>query len=277
MPGLQDPGADGEGNMSRLLSGFVSGALVLAAFMLLGSLSGFTSWVSLAVAQEPLLVDGDFESNETGKQLRKREEPQGWYESRKDTKEGSKLLKLSTKKIGRNATKKAMIKASPQFNTYLSQRLAESQDGRFSLMWDIYVRQILPPYNRSAFQMLGNDSVRKRGPNATGAERFVFLAFENAAVAGKINLFAFEGGEQWDKRKLLVPNLDLKRWYTVCVDVDVQGEAYLVSMPGVTEKPLRVQAYETKKKPIPKVLTHISFASWNDGPGTFYIDNVRRP
>jgi len=24
----------------------------------------------------------------------------------------------------------------------------------------------------------------------------------------------------------------------------------------------------------PKRLTHISFASWNDGAGTFYIDNV---
>lgn len=231
-----------------------------------------------ARASGPLLVDGDFEQNETGKQLRGREKPQGWYESRKDGDEGRLLLKLSTKKIGRNATRKAMIKADPNFNTYLSQRLAESQAGGFSLKWDIYVKEILPPYNRSAFQMIGNGSVKGKGPNATGKERFVFLAFENAAQSGKINLFAFEGRDpdHWDTRTLLVPDLDLKKWHTIVVDLDVSKKIYRVSVAGVTEKPLEVQAYHTKGK-IPDVLTHISFASWNDGPGTFYVDNVGGP
>ncbi len=230
-------------------------------------------------AQAPLIVDGDFEANDTGVQLRKREKPQGWYESRYDKKAGRKLMMLSKKKIGGNATRKMMIKASPEYNTYGSQRLATPQDEQLSLQWDVYVREILPPYNRSCFQMIGNDKVRKRGPNATGVERFVFLAFENADEPGKMNLFAFEGGDKgaWDKRTLLVPNLALKTWHTIRVDVDVPGATYWVSVPGVTEKAIQVKAFKAKNQPIVGVLTHVSFASWNDGPGTFYVDNVRQP
>ena len=34
-------------------------------------------------------------------------------------------------------------------------------------------------------------------------------------------------------------------------------------------------SFEGAGKGAPSKLTHVSFASWNDGPGTFYIDNVR--
>jgi len=232
-----------------------------------------------ADAQTPLISDQDFEANETSAQLRKRTSTTAWYESRSDTKEGRKLLMLSRKKIGGNATRKAMIKASPQFNTYLSQGLAAPQNGRFSVQYDIYAKEILAPFNRSCFQMIGNDKVRKRGPNATGAERFVFLGFKNAATPGQIDLVAFEGGDatEWDVAEPVVKGLSLKKWYTVRLDVDVAAKTYQVSVAGVTQQPVQVQAFKPKGKPMLDLLTHISFASWNDGPGTFYIDNVRQP
>jgi hypothetical protein len=232
-----------------------------------------------AGAQAPLISDQDFEQSTTSAQLRKRAGTHDWYESRYDTKAGRKLLLLSQKKIGGNATRKAMIKASPQFNTYLSQGLTEPQTGRFSLQYDIYVKEILAPYNRSCFQMIGNDKVRKRGPNATGAERFVFLAFQAAEAPGQMNLVAFEGGDavEWSVPTTVANGLQLKKWYTVRVDVDVAAKAYQVSVAGVTPQPVRIKAFKPKGKPTPEVLTHISFASWNDGPGTFYIDNVRQP
>jgi hypothetical protein len=265
--------------MKRGILRFAS-AIPLALVPLLCNVpGGLPGGVTAASGQGSLLVDSDFESNATGKQLRAREQPQGWYESRRDGKQGRLQLKLSTKKIGGNATHKAMIKASPEFNTYLSQRLAEPQEGRLSLQWDIYVKDILPPYNRSAFQMIGNASIRGRGPNGAGGERFVFLAFERAAAPGMLNLFAFEGKspEQWDARTLLVPDLPIKKWHTIRVDLDVPQEEYMVSVIGLTTEPIRVRAFKTKKRPIPTVLTHVSFASWNDGPGTFYVDNVRQP
>ncbi|MEZ4651543.1 MAG: hypothetical protein R3E97_22645 [Candidatus Eisenbacteria bacterium] len=230
-------------------------------------------------AEIPLIVDGDFESNQSGKDLRTEEDPRGWYESRRDSKEARLQLKLSTKPIGGNETQKAMIKGDPKLNTYLSQRLGKPQEKPFSLRWDVYVKEIGSDANRSCFQMVGSNTEKGKGPNAVGAERFVFLGFENAATKGKMNLFAFEGGKDkdWSTRTMLVPDLDLGKWYTVAVAVDPAGKRYTVSVDGVTAKPAAVRAFETKKGTVPKSLTHVSFASWNDGPGTFYVDNVRVP
>ncbi|MBD3334676.1 MAG: hypothetical protein GF355_04090 [Candidatus Eisenbacteria bacterium] len=245
------------------------------ALMLLGLLPlPLPGAASTAAAQEPLLVDGDFEANDAGKELRRRERPQGWYESRRNG-DGRMQLKLSTKKIYGNATRKAMIKAHPELNTYLSQKFSRPMEERFTLKWDLAVREILPSYNRSAFQMVGDASAKGRGPNATGKERFVFLGFENAAEVGKINLFAFEGGKQWDKKRILVTDLQIRHWYTIVVEIDVENERYWVSIPHITDKSIEVRAYDSKGGP-PDKLTHISFASWNDGPGTFYVDNVER-
>ena len=243
---------------------------------------GLGGGTALVRAADPLVLDGDFEANGSGNRLRAREKGgRGWYESRNRSgpKEARLQLKLSTKPIGGNATRKAMLKAHLEHNTYLSQKLATPQRERFALAWDIYVREILAPFNRSAFQMIGNASARGRGPNGSGKERFVFLGFENAAEPGRINLFAFEGRdpEAWDTKRLLVPGLELKRWYTVRVEVDVAGETYRVSVPGATEAPVEVRAFQAKNAKIPTALTHVSFATWNDGPGTFYVDNVRVP
>jgi hypothetical protein len=226
-----------------------------------------------------LIVDGDFEANPNSVALRNRGNGPGWYESRRDGKEGRDLLQLSQKPVASNATRKAMIKASPARNTYLTQQFVVPQTGPFALQWDILVKEILPPFNRSAFQMIGNASVRGRGPNGAGKERFVFLGFESATSPGRMNLFAYEGGEteQWDTKRILIPGLVLGKWYTVRVAVDVPHQGYTVEVLGTSDGPVRVAAFHTKGAKPPTMLTHVSFASWNDGPGTFYIDNVREP
>ncbi len=256
---------------SRILVTGALAALGLCALLPLGPAVP----ISVACAQPAasLVVDGDFESTMSGTGLRGLEKPRGWYESRGDGVKGPKLVRLSKKAIAGNATKKAFFKASRKLNAYLSQAFPGPQAGRFSVQWDVLVGRILPKPNRSAYMIIGNDSVTGRGPNATGSERFVFLAFENAPAKGKLNLVAMEKASA--KPRVLVPGLDLNKWYTVKVDVDVPGKAYSVSIPGVTAAPVAVKAFEPKEKTIPSSLTHISFATWNDGPGTFFIDNVR--
>jgi len=242
------------------------------------------AWLSFAWgearAAAALIVDGDFESVKDGNDLRGRKDA-GWYESRNigGDKDARLQLMMSTNAVGGNATRKAMIKGDPKYNTYLSQALGEPQKARFSMQWDVFVREIMPPFNRSAFQMIGNAKARGRGPNGSGPERFVFLGFENAGRPGKMNLFAFEGknADAWDERTLLVADLDLEKWYTIRVDVDTAGKSYQVTVAGVTQTPLTVAAFRVKKTNPPDALTHVSFASWDDGPGTFYIDNVRVP
>ena len=227
---------------------------------------------TMVLAANELVIDGGFESIKDGNDLRKDSEGQDWYESRKD-KKGRKLLMLSTKKIYGNKTNKAMIKADPELNTYLSQRLAEPLTGSFTAKYDIALKLIRPEYDRSGFFFLGVSNDKKNGPNSTGKERFVMLGFENAGAEGKINLFAREGKNSWDDRTVLAEGLDLKTWYTITVAVDVPGGTFTVQVDdSAPSAPL--QAFRTKKQGPPEQITHVSFASWNDGAGTFYVDNV---
>lgn len=219
-----------------------------------------------------LVVDGSFENQKNGAQLRKDGKGSDWYESRKDTEEGSKLLKLSTKDIGGNATQKAMIKAHPEFNTYLSHRLTEAQDLMVTVSFDIFIREILPADNRSAFILLGGIKDKKGGPNSTGKERFVFMGFENAAEPGNINLFAREGQTKWGEKTLVAADLKLETWYTITIEANIPEGYYTTTVEGVTE-PFELESFYTKGK-TPDKITHLSFASWNDGAGTFYVDNV---
>jgi hypothetical protein len=219
-----------------------------------------------------LIVNGDFEKLTSGDDLRKDSKGQDWYESRKDG-EGRKLLKLSTKNVGGNGTKKAMIKASPELNTYLSQRFAKPQKGRFNVAYDIFIREIRPEYDRSAFMFIGGIVDKKGGPNSTARERFVYLGFENSEAEGKVNLFVREGSTKWSEKTYVVMELDLDTWYTVKLAVDVPNAVYQVSVDGVSDA-YEVEAYFYKGKTLSE-LTHISFASWNDGAGTFYIDNIK--
>jgi hypothetical protein len=244
--------------------GRLAGRFIIAAVMLVAGGSR-----SVAAG---LIVDGDFAATGSSMALRADNKGQDWGESRNDTKAGHRLLFLSKKSVAGNVTPKALIKANPDLNTYLSQRFTTPQTGEFTVRYDILVREILPDDNHSAFFMVGNDSDKKGGPNSTGAERFVFVGFENATEKGKINLFARGGSGGWEKRTIVAPNLDLGKWYTIEVVVYPSDALYAVSVKGVTQ-PVEVEAFKAGKKP-PKKLTHLSFSSWNDGAGTFYIDNV---
>ena len=88
-------------------------------------------------AAENLVAEGDFESVKNGVELRKDAKGLDWYESRKDTEEGRKLCTLSKKKIGGNATRKAMLKAHPDLNAYLSYRFPHPLEATASARYDI--------------------------------------------------------------------------------------------------------------------------------------------
>lgn len=219
-----------------------------------------------------LIVDGSFENQKNGADLRKDGKGSDWYESRKDTDEGAALLKLSTKNIGGNSTKKAMIKAHPELNTYLSHRLTAAQDLIITVSFDIFIREILPDDNRSAFILIGGIKDKKGGPNSTGKERFVFMGFENASEPGLINLFAREGQTKWTETTQVAAGLKLETWYTITIEANIPEGFYSVAVDGVTE-PFELESFYTKGK-TPDTISHLSFASWNDGAGTFYVDNV---
>jgi hypothetical protein len=261
--------------MKRIRWSIVSLAFVLAALICLSTVDRIPFGPKMARAQAPLLTDGNFEKDLASKDLRAKKPGQGWYESRIDGKLGPKLLKLSKKPVAGNATKKALIKGNAKKNTYLTQAFSQPQKGQFTIKYDILVSKIFPSPNRGAIQMIGN-VIPGKAPNGTGAQRFVFLAFENATAAGKLNLIAYEGGspQAANKKTMVAPNLDPKKWYTVTLNVNVATKAYTVSVAGVTTAPVALKAFDANGKGAPGALTHLSFASWNDGPGTFYVDNV---
>lgn len=219
-----------------------------------------------------LVPGGDFEDVKNGDDLRKDTKGLDWYESRKDTEEGRQLLKLSKKNIKGNKTKKAMIKGHPDLNTYLTYRLVEAQTMAVTATYDIMVKEILPDDNRSAFMFLGGVKDKNGGPNSTGRERFVFMGFENAAEPGKLNLFAREGSGKWAERTLVAEGLDAGKWYTLKVEANIPEGYYSVTVEGVVDG-FELESFYSKGK-TPSKISHISFASWNDGAGTFYVDNV---
>ena len=227
---------------------------------------------TLTASAAELVKDGKFNKCPNGDDLRKDTKGLDWYESRHDTDAGRAQLKLSTKNIQGNKTKKAVILADPGLNTYLTYRLAKPQTTSLTARYDILVKEILPDDNRSAFMFLGRIKDKKGGPNSTGRERFAFLGFENAQEPGKINLFVREGSTKWNEKTIVAENLDLNTWYTIKVEANIPEGWYAVSVDGVVDY-FEVESYYTKGK-TPNKISHISFASWNDGAGTFYIDNV---
>ena len=74
---------------------------------------------------------------------------------------------------------------------------------------------------------------------------------------------------------MIAPDLSLKKWYTREGRRQPAAKSYTVSVAGVTTAPVTVKAFVAKDKPTPTELTHVSFATWNDGPGVFYVDNVK--
>ena len=101
---------------------------------------------------------------------------------------------------------------------------------------------------------------------ASRASRF------SAAVATSVAPISAEPNAPLSHAAIVARELEPGRWYTITVDLWVADEVYEVSVEGVVEL-VPLDAFETKKKP-PRSITHVSFASWNDGAGTFYVDNV---
>jgi hypothetical protein len=232
------------------------------------------SLLALTGAAGDLIKDGGFEGAKKSTSLRRNDKGQDWYESRKDKKAGPKLLLLSTKTVAGNATHKAMIKGHPDLNTYLTQKLAVAQTGRCLLSYDVCVKEILPDDNRSAFCFLGASYDKKGGPNSTAKERFLFLGWENSPTTpGKLNLFAREADKDWTARTVLARDEAPMTWHHVEAAVDVKAGTYKVRVDGgAWSKDLK--AVRSPDGTWPKRLSYVSFASWNDGAGTFYVDNV---
>lgn len=215
------------------------------------------------------LADNEFDESVDSDALRADGPGQDWYESRADM---ATLLTLNTDDIGGNASSKAAIAASAVGNVYLSQELGEVQTGVFGVTWSIYVDEILdrsgPDY--SGWQMIGDDADGIRGPNSTGIDRFVYLAFEKdgGGTDGTMDLVARAPSDPWDSFTIIAPGLDMDQWYTIGVICDVGSNTYDVFLNGELVRD-NMPAFTAKSS-----LTHISFAQWNDGSGSFYVDDV---
>lgn len=196
---------------------------------------------------------------------------QDWYESRDDE---PTLVTLDEEPIGGNNTKKAKFIQSLSSNAYLSQEFNPPQSGTFSVEWDVYVDTILDDRDRDrgGMMMVGDDS--GSGPNRSG--RFVYMAFWCPNGGGddpndKMSLVASEYGDSFNystQWREIATGLSFDTWYRIKVTCDVVNDIYEVYVDGVLMDAGIVAANSRSS------LTHVSFAQYNDGAGTFYIDNV---
>ncbi len=245
--------------------------------MRVAALLGFvlTVFGGSQLASAQLLVDSDFNASSDSTALRTNSAGQDWYESRQDGTAGPTLLTLDTASVGGNATKKAKLTGSTAAtggNAYLTQEFSSAQTGRFSVQWRIYVDSILNISGHpdcAGWMLIGDDSnPSSRGPNANDSERFVYMAFhkDGGGTSGTMDLVAMERGST--TLTPIATNLSLKQWYTIRVDLDLAADAYDVYVDNN-----KVAAAWPARNPKDSV-THISFAQWNDGAGTFYVDDV---
>jgi hypothetical protein len=228
------------------------------------------------IASAQLLVDSDFNGSTNSAVLRANSAGQDWYESRQDGLTGPTLLTLDTTPVGGNATPKAKLTGRSAANAYLTQEFSSPQTQRFSAQWDIYVDSILDISGHpdcAAWMLIGDDTGTDRtriGPNAEDSERFVYMAFykNGGGTSGTMDLVAAEPGPGNVTYTPIATNLSLKQWYTIRVDVDLTNDTYDVYVDNN-----KVAAAWPARTPKTS-LTYISFAQWNNGAGTFYVDNV---
>jgi hypothetical protein len=227
--------------------------------------------VAAAAAQGvPALEDFDFNGSIDSADLRADIAGQDWYESRQDA---PSLVTLNFANLGGNGTAKAAFVASSAGNAYLSQEFVQPITHTATLQWDIYVASILnvsAAPARAAWMLVGDDTNSSRtGPNSDDSERFVYLGFYKygGGSSGTMDLVARARDDSWNNFTTVASNLRLKQWYTITVSVDLVAGTYDVYVDG------NYQATVTSRNPKGS-LTHISFAQWNDGAGSFYVDNV---
>jgi len=235
----------------------------------------------------PLLADADFEASTNSADLRLNSTVQDWYDSRVGwSGSNTTLLTLNTQNVGGNSGKKAKMNQSWLIdgkyvgNVYLSQEFVVPQPSIFSVEWDIYVDTILDysDVDRAAHMMIGADLDGSRGPSSSDPERFVVMGFyhqDGSTVPGdSMSLLAQEhedsmsNSSEW---RVIANNLSMDKWYNIRLEVNVLEKNYDVYIDNVlvAENVLAFDQYYMDQ------LTHISFATWNDGIGTFYIDNVQ--
>ncbi len=219
-----------------------------------------------------LLADNYFDDSADSAALRTNGSGQDWYESRGDD---PSLLFLDETNIGGNGSKKAGFTASTSGNVYLSQEFGAPQSDVFSVQWDIYIDEILDisgtNTDRTGWVLIGDDTDATRpGPNSDNSERFVYLSFfqDGGGTTGTMDLVARDNNDAWDAFTTVASGLNLDQWYTIRIECDLNTDTYDVFVDDVFQ--VTVAARNAKD-----TLTHISFSQWNDGAGTFYVDNVQ--
>jgi hypothetical protein len=222
--------------------------------------------------EQLLLADSEFNDSIDSATLRTNGAGQDWYESRAQT---PSLLTLDIAGVGGNSGKKAMLSGtnSSTANAYLTQEFIAAQTGTFSVQWDIYVDSIFDlsgtTPDRSGIMMIGTSNAN--GPNRADAVRFAFLAFykNGGGTSGTADLVAMSAFSSFTT---VASGLNLDQWYTIRVFVNVTAKNYGVYVDGVYKGSFAAMTAWASSN-----ITHISFAQWNDGAGTFYVDNVFSP
>jgi len=148
----------------------------------------------------------------------------------------------------------------------------------FAIQWNVYVDKIFDDGNRDrgALMMLGDNSDGTKGPNSASSERYVFLAFWCPDGGGDnpgdtMSLIAREPGDSYEDSSAwreIASGLSFDTWHTIKVTCDLIDNTYDVYVNGDLVGN-DIPAYSPKD-----IITHISFAQWNDGAGTFYVDDV---
>ena len=72
---------------------------------------------------------------------------------------------------------------------------------------------------------------------------------------------------------MVAEGLELETWYTITIEANVP-EGFYTDDGGGGEGTASNWNRSTPRAATPGKITHLSFASWNDGAGTFYVDNV---
>ncbi|MGV8141081.1 MAG: DUF2341 domain-containing protein, partial [Candidatus Woesearchaeota archaeon] len=219
----------------------------------------------------PIIVDNEFDDSADSAALRANSATQDWYESRA---QAPTLLTLNTDTIGDNSGKKAKFDASSTTNAYLTQEFSEPQTSNFSVSWDIYVDSILDisSPDRAGWMLIGDDTTSGNGPSAADGERFVYMGFfkNGGGTSGTMDLVAVNRTGSFSAAQTVASGLNLKQWYNIRVDLNLTSDTYDVYIDGVFQKTVTSRIAKTQ-------VTHISFAQWNDGAGSFYVDNVYVP
>lgn len=221
-----------------------------------------------------VLVNGDFATETDSASLRSDDSGQDWYESRADTPpNGANQLTLDETDIAGNATKKAKFVGGSTYNTYMSQALPSAiTSGTFTVEWDIYVDSIVDvsATDRSGWMFLGNNSNAIQGPSSTDVERWAILSWAKVGggTTGAVSLTYRDRDDALTAFSLASSTLALDTWYTVKLVGSPTTDTYdiyvndMLQVSGATSRYANVDP------------SYVSFASWNDGAGTFYVDNV---